>query len=128
MATQAVAARGGRSNRMVVLATDEEKARITAQARAASMSVSDYLRTAGELFEQPTETEKRLLRELLLELEEANARSDVTLARLEATAARAAAFDEDAYRAKIEAELLARNDIDWDALADLFGTAPDRAA
>lgn len=128
MATQALAVRGGRPHRMVVLVNDEEKARITAQARAASMSVSDYLRTAGELFEQPTEAEKQMLKGILRDLEEANARSDVTLARLEATVARAAAFDEDAYRAKIEAELLARDDIDWDALADLFGTAPGHVA
>lgn len=128
MATQAVAVRGGRSNRLVVLASDEEKARIMAHARAASMSVSDYLRTAGELYEEPTEAEKRLLYDLLGELEEANTRTDATLARLEATAARAAAFDEDAYRAKIEAELLARDDIDWDALAEMFGFATDRAA
>lgn len=128
MATQALAVRGGRPNRLVVLVNDEERARIIDRARAASMSVSDYLRTAGELFEQPTESEKRLLHDLLEELKEANAKSDASLAKLEATAERAAAFDEDAYRAKVEAELLARDDIEWDALADLFGTARDRAA
>ena len=92
------------------------------------MSVSDYLRTAGELFEQPTEAEKLLLYDLLAELEEANVKSDATLARLEATAARAAAFDEDAYRAKVEAELLARDDIDWEALAEMFGDAREQPA
>lgn len=128
MATQALAVRGGRSHRLVVLVDDDEKARITAQARAASMSVSEYLRMAGELFEQPTETEQRLLRELVQNLEEANAKSDATLARLEETAAAAAAFDEDAYRAKIEAELLARDDIDWDVLAERLGFTAERAA
>lgn len=128
MATQALAVRGGRPHRLVVLVDDDEKARITAQARAASMSVSEYLRMAGELFEQPTEAEQRLLRELVQNLEEANAKSDATLARLEETAAAAAAFDEDAYRAKIKAELLARDDIDWDALAERLGFTAERAA
>lgn len=128
MATQAVAVRGGRSNRLVVLVNDEEKARIKAQAQAAAMSVSDYLRMAGELYTEPSQAEKRLLRDLVVMLEEANASTDATLARMEETAARAAAFDEDAYRAKIEAELAARDDIDWDALADMLGFQSDRAA
>lgn len=128
MATQALAVRGGRPHRLVVLVSDDEKARITAQAQAAAMSVSEYLRMAGELFEQPTEAEKRLLHELVQKLEEANASSDAALARLEETAAAAAAFDEDAYRAKIKAELLARDDIDWDALADRLGFGLDRTA
>lgn len=128
MATQALAVRGGRPHRLVVLVSDQEKTKITAQARAAKMSVSDFMRTAAERLEEPTEAEKRLLRELVRTLEEANASTDEALARLEETVAEAAAFDEDAYRAKIEAELLARDDIDWDALADRLGLGTDRAA
>ena len=128
MATQALAVKGGRSNRLVVLVNDEEKARIATQARAAKMSVSDYMRSAAERLEEPTEAEKRLLRELVQMLEEANASTDAALARLEETAAAAAAFDEDAYRAKIEAELLARDDIDWDAFAENLGLTAERAA
>lgn len=53
-------------------------------------------------------------------LEEANVRTDASLARLAETEARVAAFDEDAYRAKVRAELEARDDLDWAAMvADL---------
>ena len=121
MATQAVAAPGGRTNRLVVLVSHDEKARISAHARAAEMSVSDYLRTAGERYVEPTEAERLLLRDLVRSLEEANVQTDAALARLEAATARAESFDEDAYRAKVEAELAERDDVDWDALADALG-------
>lgn len=127
MATQALAVRGGRPHRLVVLVSDEEKARITAQARAAAMSVSDFLRSAATRPEAPTEAEEIMIREALRDLEEANARSDATLARAEATAAYAANFDEDAYRAKLTAEFEAL-DYDWDAFATRLGFRRDEAA
>lgn len=127
MATQALAVRGRRAHRLVVLVDDEEKARITAQARAASMSVSDFLRTAASRPEEPTEAEKLMIREALRDLEEANARSDAALAKLEATAARAANFDEDAYRAQLEAEFAAM-DFDWEAFGRRLGFIRDQAA
>jgi hypothetical protein len=39
---------------------------------------------------------------------------------LEAARASAAAFDEEAYRAKVREELLARTDIDWNALSTML--------
>lgn len=127
MATQALAVRGGRAHRMVVLVNDEEKARITAQARAASMSVSDFLRSAATRPEAPTEAEEMLIREALRDLDKASARSDATLARLEETMAHAANFDEAAYRAELEAEFEAM-DIDWDAVGARLGFVRDEAA
>ena len=59
--------------------------------------------------------------ELLAMLQEANARTDASLARLAETQARAAAFDEGAYRAKVRAELEARDDLDWSAMAAELG-------
>lgn len=127
MATQAVAVRGGRANRLVVLVNDEEKARIAASARSVSMSVSDFLRTAAEGFEQPTEAEKQMLKDIVRQLEDANASTDAALARLEATAAEAAAFDEEAYRKKVHAELLA-SDIDWEVVGRRLGFIREEAA
>lgn len=127
MTAQALASIGGRVHRLVVLVNDDEKAHIKARAQAVSMSVSDYLRTAGELFELPTEAEKQMLKELVQTLTEANAKSDATLARLEETAAAAAAFDEDAYREKVRAELLA-SEIDWQAVGARLGFVRDEAA
>jgi hypothetical protein len=57
------------------------------------------------------------MRDLLTQLEVANAHTDSAMAALEATRAAAAAFDENAYRAKVREELLARTDIDWSALS-----------
>jgi len=127
VATQALAVRGGRSHRLVVLVSDDEKARIVAQARAAAMSVSDFLRTAATRPEEPTEAEELMIREALRDLEEASARSDATLARLEETMAHAANFDEAAYRAQLEAEFEAM-DIDWKAVGTRLGFVRDEAA
>ena len=54
-------------------------------------------------------------------LEQANEHTRESFERLEATAAHATSFDENAYRAKVEAELHARDNIDWVVVADLFG-------
>lgn len=110
-----------RTERMVVLVSAAEKRRIAENARAASMTMSDYMRTAAERYTEPTDAERRLLAELLAMLQEANARTDASLARLAETQARALAFDEDAYRAKVRAELEARDDLDWSAIAAELG-------
>lgn len=121
MATQIHEAR---SSRLVVLVSPGEKQRIAANAAAADMTVSDFLRTAAERYSEPSEAEKLLMRDLLSQLETANARTDRAFAALEAAEAEATGFDEAAYRAKVRAELAARTDIDWDTLgAALSGTA-----
>ena len=62
-----------------------------------------------------------LLREIVRWREQANGHTRESFERLKTTAAYAASFDEDAYRAKIEAELLVRKDIDWAGMADVLG-------
>ncbi|NIJ19555.1 hypothetical protein FHS95_001224 [Sphingomonas naasensis] len=106
-----------RSSRVVVLVSSAEKRRIAANAEAADMSVSDFMRTAAERYSEPTPAEQALMRDLLAQLEEANARTEAAMTELEATRAAASAFDEQAYRAKVREELLARTDIDWNALS-----------
>lgn len=99
-----------------MLVSPAEKQRIAASAAAADMTVSDYLRTAAERYSEPSEAEQMLMRELLTQLEAANASTERAFAALEAQQVRAETFDEDAYRIKVRAELQARTDIDWDAL------------
>lgn len=120
MATQAL---DTRTERMVVLVSASEKRCIAEKARAASMTLSDYVRTAAERYDEPSAAERELMAELLARLEEANVRTDASLARLAETQARVAAFDEDAYRAKVRAELEARDDLDWSAMAVELGLA-----
>ena len=109
-----------RSSRVVVLVSPSEKRRIAANAEAADMSVSDFMRTAAERYSEPTPAEQALMRDLLAQLEIANARTEMAMAELDAARTAADAFDEEAYRAKIREELLARTDLDWDALSALF--------
>jgi hypothetical protein len=110
-----------RSSRVVVLVSPSEKRRIAANAEAADMSMSDFMRTAAERYTEPTPAEQALMRDLLAQLELANARTETAMAQLEGSRTAAAAFDEDAYRAKVREELLARTDIDWDALSAMLG-------
>lgn len=106
-----------RSSRVVVLVSPEEKRRISANAEAADMTVSDFMRTAAERYTEPTPAEMALMRDLLAQLDAANARTDAAFAQLETARTAAATFDEDAYRAEIRAQLLADPSIDWDALS-----------
>lgn len=113
-----------RSSRLVVLVSPAEKQRIAANAAAAEMTVSDYMRTAAERYSEPSEAEQLLMRELLVQLEAANASTEKAFAALEAQQVRAETFDETAYRAETRRQLLARTDIDWDGLGEaLAGSA-----
>ena len=105
----------------MVLVSSAEKLRIAANAAAADMSVSDFMRTAAERYSEPSEAETVLLRDLLVSVEAGRARVDRAWEALDASERRAATFDEDGYRAQVRAELLARTDIDWDALGNLLG-------
>lgn len=118
MATQAADVR---SDRLVVLVSKAEKAALAERAQARGMSVSDYVRTAAERYSEPSEAEQQLMKDLLATLEEANHRTDTALARLTATEARVAAFDEDGYRANVATELAARTDLNWSAMAAQLG-------
>jgi len=101
-----------------VLVSPAEKQRIADSAAAADMTVSDYMRTAAERYSEPSEAEQMLMRELLVQLEAANASTEKAFAALEAQQVRAETFDEDVYRAQVREELLARTNIDWDALGE----------
>jgi hypothetical protein len=82
--------------------------------------MSDLIRISAKRYTEPTPGEQALMRDLLAQLEVANARTGEAMARLEESRAAAAAFDEDAYRSKVREELLARTDISWSALSALL--------
>ncbi|TGX53980.1 hypothetical protein E5A73_07560 [Sphingomonas gei] len=107
-----------RSSRLVILVSPAEKQRIADSAAAADMTVSDYMRTAAERYSEPSEAEQMLMRELLTQLEAANTSTEKAFAALKTQQARAANFDEDAYRTQVREQLLARTDIDWNALGE----------
>src|SRR3546814_5339531 len=84
-----------RNNRMVVLVSDAEKRRIAANARAADLSVSDYMRRAAERYSEPTDAERALTQDLLVQLERAHAATDAALGSPGANQAPAAHHDDD---------------------------------
>lgn len=102
MATQLKERPETRSERLVVLVSPREKRAIEGNAREAGMSLSDFVRAASQSYGEPTADERAELEKLFAEMREANARSDATLARLEATKAIADAYDEEAYKAELE--------------------------
>jgi hypothetical protein len=109
-----------RSERIVVLMTPREKRDLSARAREAGVSVGEYMRLAAE-FETLSRDEKAQLETLVSDLRAATERTQATLDRLEATAARV--IDEDALRARSRAELEAM-DIDWASLGNRLGLRP----
>ena len=113
-----------RSARVVVLMTPSEKRALSERARDAGLSTGEYMRLAAE-FGTITPAEEAELLALTEELAAANARLHMTFAKLEETARRADAIDEDALRARYRAEFEARNDIDWAGLAEML-TGPVR--
>jgi len=123
MATQAAEVR---NNRVVVLVSEAEKRRIASNARAADMSVSDFMRRAAERYTEPTDAEQALMRDLLAQLEQANISTRAALENLEETESRAASFDEAAYRAEIVRQLEGQ-DINWAEVAERLGLAKGRA-
>jgi hypothetical protein len=92
-----------RSERLVVLVSPTEKRAIEARARSAKLSMSDFVRTSAQNYEEPTAAEMALLGDLLHRIDETDTRIDATFARIDAMRADEVAFDEDAYKANLTA-------------------------
>lgn len=116
-----------RDSRLVVLLSAAEKKRLADRARAADMSLSEFVRTAADSFEHTPDIPEELLAELADEVRAAVARANTALASLERSAARADAFDEQALRQRIRQHYSERADIDWHALAETLGLAGEAA-
>lgn len=102
MATQLKHNRERRDRRLVVLVSTKEKQQIEQRAREAELSVSDWLRLAGENFETPTEAELAALEQLAIELTDATARTEASSQMLLGSERRWAEFDETAHKDRIE--------------------------
>lgn len=112
-----------RSERLVVLVSPTEKRAIEARARRANLSLSDFVREVAQSDEVPTEGEKAMLSELFAQIGSLNSHVDNALERMDATNAYANAFDEAAYKAKLEAEWTRDGEVDWDAIKAAFAGA-----
>lgn len=121
MATQLSDHPARRDRRLVVLVSEREKGRIEARAKAAQMSVSDWLRTSGEQFEMPTQAEREELQKLFDKIGAGNQRIDGALARIDALEEEWSSFDERKFKADLHARLDADHRADWRVFSDLLG-------
>jgi hypothetical protein len=112
-----------RSERLVVLVSPTEKRAIAARARDAKLSVSDFVRASAQNDQAPTDAEKAMLQDVFAELAALNAYTDTAMARLEATNARGRAYDEQAHKARLEAEWTRDGVVDWPAIRAVFSGA-----
>ena len=119
MATQAAQVTDVRSARVVVLVSKAEKVALSARARAAGVSVSDFVRAAAERFDfddLPADFEA----EVLQQIEQIKARMQATFADLDVYMANRHEPDREAVRAETIGELEAM-DIDWDEVRSRLG-------
>lgn len=112
-----------RSERLVVLVSPTEKRRIEAAAKDAQMSLSDFVRGAAQNYADPSAAERAIIEELLKVINDGAERTDRALAKLEATNARAAAFDEAAYKRDLEAKWTKNGEPDWPTIRAVFDKA-----
>jgi hypothetical protein len=111
-----------RNDRLVVLLSKREKTDLTARAKSAAMSVSDYVRTATERFEFEEELPEELGAEIIRQIDEVKARMQATFDDLDAYMATRPKQDPEAIRAEVFAEL-ERADIDWSEVRARLGFA-----
>lgn len=119
MATQAADVR---SDRLVVLVTKSEKLELAARAKFAGMTVSDFVRTAAERFDESAEMSPEVQAEMLREVEQVKARMQSTFDSLDQYLAERREPDGEAVRAAVHAELDAAP-IDWARFRSILGMA-----
>ena len=121
-----------KTERMVLLVTPEEKARITAGASQFRVSASEYVRQLVNGF-GPDDLEalpelEAMWPEVDAAIEHMNTALDRAISTLEDGETRRRYLTSEAYREQVRQQLLA-SDIDWDAARRRFGgAAPERAA
>lgn len=113
-----------KTERMVLLVTPAEKARINAEAAKLGVSGSEYIRKLIGLLDAEDVKELEELGALMPVFAAAIDSMQATLARtadsLEEAQREWAYQGSEEYRAKVRDEVLADPTIDWDAMADLF--------
>jgi hypothetical protein len=120
-----------KTDRLTLLVAPADKAAIAARAAALDMSVSELVRRAALDYDPAEAAHLDELRALLPELKALADRIEARRADWEAEeqarAARWAVLDSPATRARIKAELLADDSLDWPALRRLFVAAEPAA-
>lgn len=116
MATQAADVR---TDRLVVLLSKSEKSALTARARAADMTVSDYIRTAAERFNGDEELSEDFQAEVLDQIEQIKARMQATSDDLDAYMATRREPDRAAIRREVFEELRHAK-VDWDEVRSVL--------
>ena len=114
-----------KTERMVLLVTPEEKARITDGAATLSVSASEYVRQLVNGFEPGDLAALAELEAFMPEFNEPvdsiHASLDRMVGTLAAGEARRAAMETDAYRDQVRRDLLADPSIDWEAARRALG-------
>ena len=120
-----------KTERMVLLVTPEEKARISAEAGKLGVSGGEYIRKLIGGFDADDLTALDELKTLWPEVDAAIERMtltlDRTINRLEESEARRAHYNSDEYREQVRRELV-ESGIDWDAARRRFRGGADREA
>ena len=119
MATRAAEVR---SDRVVVLVSKAEKVILSARAKAAGLTVSDYVRAAAERFEVEEDLPEDFEAEVMRQIEQIKARMAATFADLDAYLAERREPDPSAIRMQTIKEMEAL-DIDWDEVRTRLGLA-----
>jgi hypothetical protein len=114
-----------KTERLVLLVTPEEKARIGAGAAKLGVSVSEYVRKLVGLIDAEDVAELEGLAALMPALATAMANIEANIghavARFEEAEKERAYLYSDEYRAKVREGLLSDPTINWDAVEALFG-------
>ena len=121
-----------KTERMVLLVTPEEKARVNAGAEALGVSASEYMRQLVNAFEPDDLAALAELEafwpEITAAMDSMHASLDRAIATLAAGEARRAHLASDEYREQVRRELL-DSGIDWDAARKRFlGRGADQEA
>ncbi len=114
-----------KTERMVLLLTPEEKAKIAASAASLGVSASAFVRRAVEVFDPDDVAALAELEMLLPELEAMAERLERESAerprKIADRAAEWAYYESEAYREEVRQQLLTDPDIDWDRARKFFG-------
>jgi hypothetical protein len=114
-----------KTERMVLLITPDEKARINAEALKLGVSASEFVRKAAALLDADDFGAVEELKGLLPEVEASLDRMEANFVRLaESSVTHRATMDyqrSDDYRNEVREQLLADPSIDWDRARAVFG-------
>ena len=118
-----------KTERMVLLVTPDEKARINTEATKLGVSASEYLRKLVGIIDAEDIAELEglgaMMPALATAMDNMEANIGRTMARFEEAERERAYRRSDEYRAKVREDVLADPTINWDAVRAIFGNHAD---